>query len=605
MPMPGTLRRRAAAVLAGFLAAASLAAASIPIMPLDQVRPGMKGKGRTVFAGTTVEEFDVEILGLLKNSNPKRDIIIARLSGHPALAGGGIISGMSGSPVYIDGKIVGAVAYGFAFSKEPIAGITPIAEMMAIPAPALKPAVPGATPSLPLISRMSSEDLLALSEARFGPASAGAAAGWAPLKVPLVLGGFASGQAERLRSQLEPLGFLPQLGGGGQTAEKPLTADMTLREGEAVALQLVTGDLDVSAIGTVTYVDGIQVLAFGHPLYNLGSAEYAMAKAKVITVIPALDTPTKMAVAGGLVGSFIQDRTAGVRGLLGRPPKLLPVNVNLLADGAPLREFKLNIAVDKLLTPLLLNMCLASLLGAEERALGDLTLDLQGDIFLADGQSVHLEDMTSAALGTAVTNLSGLVTAVTYYLTNNEWSEIGIHRIDLNIRASEGLRTARLERVWLDKYEASPGETVTIRVYYRGYRGESRMEEVPFQTPRLPAGSELRLIVGDAAAMAQVESGMYRTQGLTPRSLPQLLRLLGSIRKSNRIYFKVLTGKPGLFLRGEEMPNLPPGMKAMFLSPRSAASTPTELALSTLTEYQMPVPFVFSGSTVVPVRIRK
>jgi hypothetical protein len=387
-----------------------------------------------------------------------------------------------------------------------------------------------------------------------------------------------------------------------------MAADMTLREGEAVAVQLVTGDLDVSAVGTVTYVDGDQVLAFGHPLYNLGGASYGMAKARIITVIPALDTPNKLAAVGAMIGTFVQDRTAGARGLLGRMPKLVPVNINILEDGPgdpARREFKLNIVADKLLTPLLLNMSLASLLGAEQRSLGDLTLGLEGDIFLADGKSVHLEEMASASLGAAVTDLSGLVTAVTYYLTNNEWSEIGLHRIDLNVRAAEGLRTARLERVWLDKYEAAPGETILIRVYYRGYRGESRMEEIPFQTPRLPAGSEFRLIVGDAAAMAQVESGMYRAAGLTPRSLPQLLRLLGALRKSNRIYFKVLTGKPGLFLRGEEMPNLPPGMKSMFTSPRSAASAPTEMSLSTLTEYQIPVPYVFSGSASVPVRIRR
>jgi hypothetical protein len=367
----------------------------------------------------------------------------------------------------------------------------------------------------------------------------------------------------------------------------------------------VTGDLDVSAVGTVTYVDGSQVLAFGHPLYNLGGVGYGMAKARVITVIPTLDSPSKMAVAGGQVGSFVQDRTAGARGVLGKPPRFVPVNVNLIGDGATLREFKIGVVVDKLLTPLLLNMSLAALLSSEERSLGDLTLELRGDVFLDNGQSVHLEDMFAGNLGAAATDLSGLVTAVTYYLTNNEWSEVGIHRIDLNIRTIEGLRVARLERIWLDKYEVTPGESVTLRVYYKGYRGETQMEEVPFLAPRLPAGSEFRLLVGDAASMARVEAGLYRAQGIMPRSLAQLIRLLGGLRKSHRIYIKILTSKPGLFLRGEEMPNLPPGMKALFTSPRAAASAPTELASSTLAESQIPVPFVFSGLAVVPVQVRK
>ncbi|MCX6561461.1 MAG: hypothetical protein NTZ26_13210 [Candidatus Aminicenantes bacterium] len=596
--------RRVAAAVAWLLLAAMAAGAATPILPLDQVRAGMKGKGRSVFAGTAIEEFDVEILGILSNPNPKRSIIIARLSGHKALAGGGIIAGMSGSPVYIDGKLVGAVAYGFPYSKEPIAGLTPIEEMLAIPAESAKPASPG-PPSLALASRLSLEDLLSAPGSRLGPAAAGSTGGLSPLKVPLLLGGFAPGQLDRVRTLLGPLGFQPMLGGGVQSAEKPLAADLTLREGDAVALQLVTGDLDVSAVGTVTYVDGDKVLAFGHPLYNLGGVGYGMAKARVITIIPTLDNPSKLAVAGGQVGSFVQDRTAGARGLLSRPPKFVPVNVNLIGDGGKLREFKLGLVADKLLTPLLLNMSLAALLGSEERSLGDLTLELQGDIFLNDGQSVHLEDMFSATLGAAVTDLSGLATAVTYFLTNNEWAEVGIHRIDINVRAIEGLRLARLERIWLDKYEASPGEMITLRVYYRSYRGESQMEEIPFQAPRLPAGSEMHLIVGDAASMAQIESGQYRSRGLMPRSLAQLIRLLGGLRKSNRIYFKILTSKPGLFLRGEEMPNLPPGLKSMFTSPRSAASAPTDLSTSTLTEYQVPVPFVFAGQAVVPIQIRK
>jgi hypothetical protein len=330
-----------------------------------------------------------------------------------------------------------------------------------------------------------------------------------------------------------------------------------------------------------------------------------MAKAKVITVVPTLDNPYKMAVAGSPVGSFAQDRTAGVLGFLGRAPRTVPVNINLIGDGGVLREYKLNLTADKLLTPLLMNMAVSALLTGENRSVGDLSLELEGDLYLEKGPSVHLEDMFSGNLDAAATDLSGLATGVTYYLTNNEFGDVGLNRIDLNIRVIEEIKRAQLERVWLDKYEASPGESISIRVYYRGYRGETQMEEVPFTAPRLPPGAEFQLIVGDAASMAQVEAGQYRAQGVMPRSLPQLIRLLSSLRKHNRIYFKILASKPGLFLRGEEMPNLPPSLKSMFLSPRASASSPTELNTSTLTEYQMPLPFVFSGMAVIPIRIRK
>lgn len=581
--------------------------AATTIFPLDQIKAGLKGKGKTVFVGTASEEFDVEILGILSNPNPKRSIIIARLSGHKALEGGGVIAGMSGSPVYIDGKIVGAVAYGFPFSKEPIAGITPIEEMLAIVTEPAKPPSSSA-PSIPFTQKMTIDDLLSLRGPRLGavPAASFNGSTISPLKVPLVLGGFSSSAADHVRSALGPLGFLPLLAGGKATVQdKTLQADLSVREGDALALQLVTGDLDVSAVGTATYVDGDKVLAFGHPLYNLGGVSYGMARAKVITVLSVLDNPSKMATSGGLIGTFIQDRTAGALGIIGRPPKFVPVNVNLIGEGTTLREFKLQIVSDKLLTPLLINMAVSSLLSGEERSVGDLTLELQADLYLDNGTSIHLENLYSANLGSAVSDLSGLVTAVVYFLTNNEFGDVGLHRVDLNVRAIEGIRQARLERVWLDKYEAAPGETLTIRVYYRSYRGETQVEEVPFSTPRLPAGSEFQIVVGDAASMAQVESGQYRARGVTPRSLAQVIRLLGNLRKNNRIYFKVLTSKPGLFLHGEELPNLPPGLKSMFTSPRAAASSPTELSTSTLTEYQMPVPYVFSGLAIIPVKIRK
>ena len=598
--------RRAVPAALGLLLAAVFARASAPLYPLNQVKAGLKGKARSVFIGSTVEEFDVEILGVVTNPNPKRSIIIARLSGHPALVGSGVIAGMSGSPVYIDGKILGAIAYGFPYSKEPIAGITPIAEMLTV---AAEPSKPGGmtAPASTFNPSMTMDDLLAVQgpslEAR--PSFAREGSALTPLRVPLLFSGFPARTLEAARRIFGPLGFMPAAAGSQQAAEKPLAADLTLREGEAVALQLITGDLDVSAIGTVTYVDGDKVLAFGHPLYNLGPVSYGMAKAKVITVVPTLDNPYKMAVAGSPVGSFTQDRAAGALGFLARAPRTVPLNINLIGEGGALREFKLHVTADKLLTPLLMNMAVSAILTGENRSLGDLSLEFEGNLYLESGQSVHLEDMFSGNLDAAASELSGLTTAVTYYLTNNEFGDVGLNRIDLNVRVMEQIKRAQLERVWLDKYEAAPGESISIRVYYRGYRGETQMEEVPFAAPRLPAGAEFHLVVGDAASMAQIEAGQYRAQGLMPRSLPQLIRLLSSLRKHNRIYFKILASKPGLFLRGEELPNLPPSLKSMFLSPRASASSPTELNTSTLTEYQMPIPFVFNGSAVIPVRIRK
>jgi hypothetical protein len=387
--------------------------------------------------------------------------------------------------------------------------------------------------------------------------------------------------------------------------EKPAISALPLQEGDAVGVQLMGGDLDMTAVGTVTYVDAGKVLAFGHPLYNLGAVDFAMTRASVITVVSGLQSSFKIAATGPMVGRITQDRTAGAYGELGKAPKLIPVNVKL--EGGPFakKEFKFRIVNDKILSPALINMALSSIVTSEERAYGNLSLEFDGDIYLDKGLSVHLEDLFSGNYNNAGTSLSGIFAAAVYFLTNNEFKDVGIYRIDLNIRAVEEARLCSLEKVLLDKYEASPGERIQVKVTYRTLKEESLVEEISIMTPDLPGGSEFTLFVGDAAAMQQIERSQYRTQDFVPRNLNQLIRMLGNLRKNNRIYFKILAAKPGLFLRGEEMPNLPPTLKSMFSSPRASASFPTELTRSTLSEYQMPVPYVFRGGAAIPIKIRK
>ena len=575
-------------------------------MPLEQVKPGLKGKGRTVFLAGDIEEFDVEILGLIANNQPKRNIILARLSGK-GLERTGIIQGMSGSPVYIDGKLIGAIAYSFPFSKEPIAGITPIGEMLAVAEPP-GPAKPSAVPSLPIQTSLSLAELMALAKDLVAarPAVFSQGQTLAPIGIPLVFGGFSRAVVEEARPLFARWGFNPMDSGTpGQSGSVAPETGMILREGDPVAVELVGGDLRTAAVGTVTYVDGERVLAFGHPLYNLGKVDYSMAAANVVVVVPSLENSFKLATAGKRLGRFSQDRTAGMLGELGRMPQPVPLEIRLSGAAGQIKEFKIELTNDKILTPLLLNMTVASLLSSEARSIGDLSYALDGDVYLDNGAGVHLEDLFSGNLDAATTSLSGLLTAVVYFLNNNEFQTVGIHRINLNIRAMEEARFSSLERVWLDKYEVAPGERIQVKIYCRAFGGQSFEEEVVIEAPPLPAGSEFQLIIADAASVHQVEALQYRSQDFVPRSLGQLIRILNSLRKNNRIYFKMMASKPGLFVKGEEMPNLPPSMKSLFASPRAAASAPTELTRSTLGEYQLPIPYVFRGMASIPVKIKK
>jgi hypothetical protein len=325
----------------------------------------------------------------------------------------------------------------------------------------------------------------------------------------------------------------------------------------------------------------------------------------VLTVVPSLESSFKVAATGPVVGRISQDRTSGAFGEIGKMPQLIPLNVSLVDGPLEKKEFKLKLVSDKFLTPALVNLAVSSLITGEERAYGYLSLDFDGDIYLDRGGSVHLEDLFSGNYDTSATSLSGLLAAVVYYLGNNEFRDVGIYRIDLNVRALEEPRHCALEKVLLDKYEVSPGEKIQIKVYYRTVKEESLAEEVTFLAPALPPGTEFQVVVGDAATMQQIERSQYRIQEFVPRSLSQLIRLLGNLRKNNRIYFKILAPKPGIFLKGEEMPNLPPTLKSMFTSPRASASGPTDLTRSTLSEYQLPVPYVFRGGAVIPVKIRR
>jgi hypothetical protein len=588
-----------------FCLTVSLSGAQTLLMPLNQVKPGMKGKGKSVFQGSVVEEFDVEILGILEHNQPKRNIILANLSGKD-LETTGVLSGMSGSPVYIDGKLIGAVAFSFPYAKKPIAGITPIGEMMSVAAPKEK-AKTSFSLQMPFKLSLTLEEYFERNKDVFASRASAEFGGqtYVPLAMPILFKGFSPRLFDKVRPIFQKWGFTPVLAGGsGQSLEK-LASDLTLREGDPVAIQLIGGDMDFSALGTVTYVDGNRVLAFGHPFYNLGPVDFAMTKASIVTVVPTLDNSFKVGATGPLIGKFTQDRPSGAFGEIGKMPSLIPVNIRKVEPEGGGNEFKLKVIRDKIMTPLLMNLAVSSVLQNEERSYGDLTLELNGDVFLDNGLSVHLEDMFSGAMGDTVTNVSGLIMAVVYYLTNNEFRDIGIHRIDVNVMSKEEARFSYLERVWLDKYEASPGEIIQIKVITRTFRGETAEQEVPLVVPSLPSGSEFTLVVGDAASMAQLEMSQYRSQDFVPRSLNQLIRLLNNLRKNNRIYFKIIASKPGLFLKGEEMPNLPPSMKSMFASPRAATSMPTEITRSTLSEYQLPAAYVFKGLAAIPIKIKK
>lgn len=601
-------RRYTALVLLLLFVLISSALASTPILPLSQVKPGMKGIGKSVFAGNKIESFNVEIIGILENVQPKKNWILAKLTGQ-GLENTGVIAGMSGSPVYIDGKLVGSVSFSYAFAKEAIAGITPIEEMLALSQKSQESRLRASSGQNLLEGSLTLEDLgrayLEVSSRKdSGP---GHDRALIPIKIPLIFSGFTDRAFNEFKAFFSQHNFQPVLGAGVASAQilnltpKPAV----LNEGDAVGVQLMSGDLDLTAVGTVTYVDGNKILAFGHPFYNLGSVDYGLTRAEVLTVVPSLESSFKLAATGQLIGRVTQDRTSGVFGEIGSFPRYIPVNIEIQDSPISKKQFKLKVVNDPILSPALLNIGISALISSEERSYGSLSLDFEADIFLDQGMSIHLEDLFSGNLDNPTTSLSSIVAAVVYLLKNNEFQEVNINQIEVRIRSVEQIRSATLEKVLLDKYEVFPGEVVKVRAYFRTFKNEVKTEEVEFAAPPLPPGSEFELVVADASYMQQLERGIYRVQDFTPRNLSQLIRMLGNLRKNNRIYFKILAARSGLFLKGEELPNLPPSFKTMFTSPRAATSNLTEINRSTLSEYQLPIPYVFKGAVRIPIKIKK
>jgi hypothetical protein len=375
--------------------------ADTPQMPISEIRPGMVVIGRTVFSGTQVEEFRAHILGVIENViGTQRNLILARLEGGP-LAQTGVIAGMSGSPVYIDGKLIGAVSYALgSFPKEPIAGITPIAEMTdatstistRAPGTRVKVEFPLSRDGLlqafrkalnwnrPFADRPDDAQFIGTT----GLAGVGGreiATMLRPIATPLVMSGFEPDVASTLGAAFQDQGFVPMAGAAG-THPGEMPFDGPLKPGDAIGVTFVNGDLELGATGTVTHIDGDRVYAFGHPMYNLGPTEFPMTRAYVYTVLPSLFSSAKLSATGEVIGTFTQDRATAIAGRIGPAPRLLPVTMTLESDRGGKHTFKFGVVRDQLFTPLMTYTALVNTLGSYERQFGTASYAVAGKVHL-------------------------------------------------------------------------------------------------------------------------------------------------------------------------------------------------------------------------------
>ena len=585
------------------------------LFPLEDLRPGMKGTARTVFNGVDTQEFGVEILGVLPGfPGPRQSAIIGRLTG-PNVEKTGVFAGMSGSPVYVDGKIIGAIAFSFPFSKEPIAGITPIKQMIDLfdrgaenqkakpreprsvsfaqlagtdwkpnlPKPAVSPVsllAPVATgsPLLPLLGQQ-----------------------MAPIATPLVFSGISQESLSMFAPQLVASGLLPVSGAGGSAAITPLAEvnGNTFPPGSSISVQLVRGDYSLAAAGTVTMRDGDRIYAFGHPFLSLGASDMPMSESSVVTVIPNVNNSFKLAVPGQMVGSISQDRASGIFGLLGRAPKMIPVKVNLHTSRDRTETFTYEVVSDTFLTPLLLNITVFNTITSSERVLGESTISIQGEIKVKGQDTIQI-DRRFSANNSPIQAASAIAAPVGSLLTSG-FDDVQLDGITLDISSSETRYAGTLERITLDRTEVRRGENVEVQAYVRTESGKQFVQRIPVQIPEDAALGQLLVFVGDGGALQEGSPA----KSFVPQDLSQLVRAINTVKKSDRLYVKLFRITNGAVIGTSELPSLPPSMVATLNSDRTSGGyTPTVLSPVYETELP-PAEFVISGQQLIAIDIVK
>jgi hypothetical protein len=600
VPTPGTASPAAGTGASGFL-------------PLSLVKEGMRGTARTVFRGSEAEEFQVEILGVIPGAvGPKQDLIVGRLSGGSADRTS-VFAGMSGSPVYIDGKLVGAISYSFPFSKEAICGITPIEQMIAIFEKKETPRSTASEPRSFSFGELASTDWTASfpKSASVSGLLAGGSNGsllatvagqtFQQIATPVTFTGFSQETLNVFAPQLLQIGLLPVAAVGGAAAITPLKKadETTLVGGDSVSMQLTRGDYSLADAGTVTWRDGDKIYAFGHPFLNLGTSDLPMSESHVVTVIPNVNNSFKLAVPDSMVGTMTQDRATGVFGKLGQAPKMIPLRINLTTSRGQTETVNLEVAKDDFLTPLLVNIAVYNSGVAQERSLGDSTVEISGEIAIKGHKPVKLQRRFTGGQATqlAAASVAGPVAT----LMRSRFDELDISGITIDLNATDGSKTAVLDRIAIDRTHVRSGESIEVQAFARTNSGKIFVQKIPVTIPADTPAGRFTITVGDGKEIQQNSS----TQHFVPRDLGDLIVTMNKLKLPDRLYLVTSRTTSGAIVGSSEMPNLPPSVLATLNNDRTAGGVKPALH-TTVNELALPpAEFLITGQQTLTIEVIK
>lgn len=566
--------------------AAAIFAGAQPTIPVSEVQRGQKGYGLSVFAGTEPERFDVEVVGVMRNVNPGLSFILARLSGH-GLEKSGVARGMSGSPVYIDGKLAGAVAFSWPFPNEAIAGITPIDAMRELsglkPSP-LPTQMPPPVPLTEILAGRIPEDLLEKELEKLRPRSVnGATPG-----VQWMTSGFGE------RSQAILRAALGSVAPGGKAL--PADAAQELVPGAAVAAVLVDGDFSMAATGTVTDRYGEHVLAFGHPFLGLGPVRVPMATAEVVTLFSSQADSFKISNAGQIVGAFEQDRLTGIQGRIGAPAPMVPMVVRI--KGEKDHEYKVRFADLPEFMPLLVGSTVLAGLDAASYSGGAQGIDLSARLKVRGHEDVLIRqsfDGDNAGTQAAV----HLLTMVGY-LAQNPLERVSLESVDVEIDQTQRPRAADLVGAHADRTVVRPGERVTLSLDLVPYRGERFRHSFPLDLPQDLPNGRYSLLIGDGAS---VDAARMTLEPAEPVTFHQALEMMRSFHSRRDLLVLGVYAGAGLSVGGEVMPRLPGSVRSLWSAAASGSAVPLRSTIAQREKQEMDVPV--SGLVRIDLEVRR
>jgi hypothetical protein len=602
-PVPGHYMRKVVlALLAlGLSLPISLTAQSAqPTIPVDQIHPGMRGVAYTVFQGVKPESMDVEVLGVLHNANgPKGDIILVRLHG-TKVEYTGVVAGMSGSPVYLDGKLAGALAFRIGeFSKEPIAGVTPIADMLEINELDKSPAEETAA-TKPTVTSMAGKTA-APGDGSSLPASPQDFANYLkPIDTPLVFNGFSEDTVRRFAGQFASAGVVPVMGAGSASNDKQ---PEPLEAGSAVSAILVRGDMNIAATCTVTYIDPQRLLACGHPLLQFGSVDLPMDKAEVLATLPSPLNAFKIVNTTEEAGVFVQDRHTGIMGVFNKQPEMIPVTLTI-HGGAGTKEFHYEVLNNARLSPVAIMATVFNALHEVNEYGEEITYSLNGSIDVKGFPEVALKNMfvpTEAGQPAAMAAALSLGDRFSR-IYDNPYSAPAVNSVKLDFDLVRERRWAHLESARTDVTEARPGDEIVVETVLAPYRGERVVRQIAVKIPTSASKGSLRILVSDGETLDRVG----RTNAAFGRKLDlaSTIALLNKEHANNRLYVSLLEADPEARVADKVMPTLPisvmnvmDGMRGNQEMIVSGESSVDETATA-------PLDYVVSGAQLLTVTVK-